>query len=68
MGEVSNGSLDGIDVEAIARQTNREIGYNDHRFGFDADSVAAKIAHRCEIQIAYAIGVTVLRNSVAKMN
>ncbi len=40
MGEVSNGSLDGIDVEAIARQTIREIGYNDHRFGFDADSVA----------------------------
>ena len=40
MGEVSNGSLDGIDVEAIVRQTIREIGYSDHRFGFDADTVA----------------------------
>lgn len=40
MGEVSNGSLDGIDVETITRQTIREIGYSDHRFGFDADTVA----------------------------
>mgnify|MGYP004483571105 FL=1 len=40
MGEVSSGGLDGIDIESIVRQTIREIGYSDHRFGFDADSVA----------------------------
>lgn len=40
MGEVSAGSLNGIDIEEIARDTIREIGYNDHRFGFDADTVA----------------------------
>ena len=40
MGEVSSGGLDGIDIESIARQTIREIGYSDYRFGFDADSVA----------------------------
>lgn len=40
MGEVSAGSLNGIDIEKIARDTIREIGYNDHRFGFDADTVA----------------------------
>lgn len=32
--------LDGIDVEAIARQTILEIGYCGYRFSFDADSVA----------------------------
>ena len=40
MGEVSAGSLNGLDIEEIARDTIREIGYNDHRFGFDADTVA----------------------------
>ena len=40
MGEVSAGSLNGIDIEEIARDTIREIGYKDHRFGFDADTVA----------------------------
>jgi len=40
MGEVSNGGLDGIDIETIARDTIREIGYSGHRFGFDADTVA----------------------------
>lgn len=40
MGEVSSGGLDGIDIESIVRQTIREIGYSDYRFGFDADSVA----------------------------
>lgn len=40
MGEVSNGGLDGIDIEAIARDTIREIGYCGCRFGFDADTVA----------------------------
>lgn len=40
MGEVSSGGLDGIDIETIARDTIREIGYRDHRFGFDADTVA----------------------------
>lgn len=40
MGEVSAGSLNGIDIEEIARDTIREIGYNDHCFGFDADTVA----------------------------
>lgn len=40
MGEVSNGGMNGIDIEAIARDTIREIGYSDYRFGFDADTVA----------------------------
>lgn len=44
MGEVSAGSLNGIDIEEIARDTIREIGYNDHRFGFDADTVAIIIS------------------------
>lgn len=97
IGEVSDGGMNGIDIEAIARDTIREIGYSDYRFGFDADKivvdtyggfarhgggafsgkdptkvdrsasyaaryvaknlVAAGIAHQCEIQIAYAIGV-----------
>lgn len=40
MGEVSDGGMNGIDIEAIARDTIREIGYSDYRFGFDADTVA----------------------------
>ena len=40
MGEVSAGGLEGIDIEAVARDTIREIGYRDNRFGFDADAVA----------------------------
>lgn len=40
MGEVSNGCLDGIDIERITRDIIREIGYSDYRFGFDADTVA----------------------------
>lgn len=40
MGEVSDGGLDGIDVEKIARDTIREIGYRGQKFGFDADNVA----------------------------
>lgn len=40
MGEISNGGLEGIDMEAIVRDTIREIGYRDHRFGFDANTVA----------------------------
>lgn len=40
MGEVSNGGLEGIDIEKIARDTIREIGYAGNRFGFDADNVA----------------------------
>ena len=40
MGEVSDGGMNGIDIETIARDTIREIGYSDHRFGFDADTVA----------------------------
>ena len=40
MGEISNGGLEGIDMEAIVRDTIREIGYSDHRFGFDANTVA----------------------------
>ena len=32
--------MNGIDIEAIARDTIREIGYSDYRFGFDADTVA----------------------------
>ena len=30
MGEISNGGLEGIDMEAIVRDTIREIGYSDH--------------------------------------
>ena len=40
IGEVSDGGMNGIDIEAIARDTIREIGYSDYRFGFDADTVA----------------------------
>lgn len=40
MGEVSNGGLEGIDLDKIARNTIREIGYVGNRFGFDADNVA----------------------------
>ena len=40
MGEVSSGALDGIDVEKIVRDTIRQIGYSDYRFGFDADMIA----------------------------
>lgn len=40
MGEVSNGCLDGIDIERITRDIIRKIGYSDYRFGFDADTVA----------------------------
>lgn len=40
MGEVSDGGMNGIDIEAIARDTIREIGYSDYCFGFDADTVA----------------------------
>lgn len=40
MGEVSDGGMNGIDIEVIARDTIREIGYSDYRFGFDADTVA----------------------------
>ena len=40
MGEVSSGALDGIDVEKIVRDTTRQIGYSDYRFGFDADMIA----------------------------
>ena len=40
MGEVSDGGMNGIDIEAIARDTIREIGYSDYSFGFDADTVA----------------------------
>ena len=40
MGEISDGGMNGIDIEAIARDTIREIGYSDYRFGFDADTVA----------------------------
>ena len=40
MGEVSAGGLEGIDIEAVARDTIREIGYRDNRFWFDADAVA----------------------------
>lgn len=40
MGEVSDGGMNGIDIEAIARNTIREIGYSDYCFGFDADTVA----------------------------
>ena len=40
MGEISNGGLEGIDMEAIVRDTIREIGYSNHRFGFDANTVA----------------------------
>lgn len=40
MGEVSNGALEGIDVESIVRNTLSYIGYNDHRFGFDANTIA----------------------------
>ena len=42
IGEVSDGGMNGIDIEAIARDTIREIGYSDYRFGFDADTVAVK--------------------------
>ena len=40
MGEVSDGALDGIDIEQIVRATIRQIGYSDYRFGFHADTVA----------------------------
>ena len=40
MGEVSDGALDGIDIEQIVRETIRQIGYSDYRFGFHADTVA----------------------------
>ena len=40
IGEVSDGGMNGINIEAIARDTIREIGYSDYRFGFDADTVA----------------------------
>ena len=40
MGEVSDGALDGIDIEQIVRKTIRQIGYSDYRFGFHADTVA----------------------------
>ena len=38
--EVSDGALDGIDIEQIVRETIRQIGYSDYRFGFHADTVA----------------------------
>lgn len=42
MGEVSDGDLDGIDIEQIVRETIRQIGYSDYRFGFHADMVAVQ--------------------------
>lgn len=42
MGEVSDGALDGIDIEQIVRETIRQIGYSDYRFGFHADTVAVQ--------------------------
>jgi len=42
MGEVSTDCY--VDVQAIARDTVRRIGYTDSRYGFDADSVAVLVA------------------------
>jgi S-adenosylmethionine synthetase len=42
-GEVSESVLDKLDIEAIARQTIRDIGYTDHDLGFAADT--------CEIMV-----------------
>lgn len=42
-GEVSESVLDKLDVEAIARQMIRDIGYTDHALGFAADT--------CEIMV-----------------
>ena len=56
MGEISNGGLEGIDMEAIVRDTIREIGYSDHRFGFDANTVAVITAiHRQSPDIAQGV-------------
>lgn len=35
-------ALDGIDIEQIVRETIRQIGYSDYRFGFHADTVAVQ--------------------------
>ena len=40
MGEVSANALHGIDVERIVRDTVRNIGYTEGKFGFDANGVA----------------------------
>ena len=42
MGEVAADCY--VDVQAIARDTVRRIGYTDSRYGFDADSVAVLVA------------------------
>ena len=56
MGEISDGGMNGIDIEAIARDTIREIGYSDYRFGFDADTVAVITSiHRQSPDIAQGV-------------
>lgn len=55
MGEISNGGLEGIDMEAIVRDTIREIGYSDHRFGFDANTVAVITAIHGHLDIAQGV-------------
>ena len=42
MGEVTTDCY--VDVQGIARDTIRRIGYNDSRYGFDADSVAVMVS------------------------
>jgi len=42
MGEVTTDCY--VDVQSIARDTVRRIGYTDSRYGFDADSVAVLVA------------------------
>lgn len=56
MGEVSAGALDGIDIEKIARETVREIGYENNMFGFDAGNIAViSSLHRQSPDIAEGI-------------
>ena len=42
MGEITTDCY--VDIQAIARDTVRRIGYDDARYGFDADSVAVLVA------------------------
>lgn len=44
MGEVSEGDLNGINIDAIVRNTVGRIGYTSGRFGFDANGIAVIIS------------------------
>ena len=59
--------MNGIDIEAIARDTIREIGYSDYRFGFDADTVAVITSiHGQSPDIAQGVSKALERSGEAK--